>query len=245
MKKKFFCQIFLLIFAIIVSCTPLPTPAFDSNYSSTPMAEQQNNPNNSVLKITGEKVFGNSRLSAEFNNQIYSVIPSECWTVKDDPLYTSLPSSQAESAQIQFIIVSSKASVISEITLILDEYLPSPSYNKFSELYLNRSQPGGPLTSITLGDALLNPDTIKSDLANLDAYQLNEQDAIRFQVWTTFSQPGLYKFHIEVTANAFEDKNVILKSKPLQMGWVLHDNLEKSKVFDVFTREMLTLIRCK
>lgn len=245
MKKSFFRHVSLLTLAIIASCTPLPTPAFDKNYLSTPMVGQQNNSTNSVLRITGEKVFGDSRLSAEFNNQVYSIIPSECWTVKDDPLYTTLPSSQAESAQIQFIIVSSNASVISEITLILDEYLPPPSYDKFLELYLNRSELGGPLTTITLGDVSVKPDTTKSDLANLDAFQLNEKDAIRFQVWATFSKPGLYKFHIEITANAFENKNAILKSKPLQIGWVLHDNLGKSKVLDTATREMLNLIRCK
>lgn len=198
MKTKTPYHIVLFVFLLVTSCSPLPTPVLLSNtpvvnHSSTPVA----NFNNSMLEITGEKVFEESRLSAILKNQNYSVIPTQCWTVKDDPTYTSLMPLEAESAQIQFIIVSSKASVISEIELILDEYIAPPTNNLFSELYLDRGQHGGPVVTITLGDALLTSSSTRVDLANLNAYQLNEQDAIRFQVWTTFSQPGLYKFHLD------------------------------------------------
>jgi hypothetical protein len=197
------------------------------------------------LAIEKPRVFTDWRLETQVENQPISIVPLNCWVFSGGELSKRVESVSSLNAMSSLIVISSEAAIIQDVQVLLDEYIPPSLEESFEEVQVDLGEHGGAVSTIDLGSVSINSRFEEGTLTPLEAYYLEDQDALRFQFSVTFLEPGQYKYHVSVDARTAKGEQLILESAQFYFHWILFDDFISKRVVDSYTKDPVTLTSCQ
>jgi hypothetical protein len=140
-----------------------------------------------------------------------------------------------------FIVLSDKPIIISDISLYMDKYSPPPAPTSFTKGFLISGRGGGEVANFDLSNATIGENFQPTSLNSGKAYRIEENDTVAFSTTFYFIEQGEYQLHMELKIETYAGESFAYTSEPINFTWLYMDNLENLTVTDGFSEDELTL----
>ena len=228
------CSVIVALITIYPDLVALKLKETDTPSLSTPS-----------LVIEKATVFTDWRLWAQEGDQTVYVIPDQCLIFSNGNLDQEIQNTTSLEAISSFLVISSKAAIIKDVQVVLDEYLPPITADLLDEFQVEIGQPGGGINAIDLGKIIINQNFDEKTLTPLESYNLENQDALRFYFTTNFQEPGQYSYHVLVKARTMEGEMIQLESEKFFFYWIIANKLQPKNIIDTYTKNSVSFTTCK
>jgi hypothetical protein len=191
-----------------------------------------------------------ARIRTELDGQAIVLFPTDCWQYVEPR--SSRPSSvgpyeldEQLKASVDFLLLSSGPTVITDISLVLDDFSPESKVAAITEARIYPAAGGVDVPRVSLGTIDVGPWSQQVTVKEGLPHQLGFNDSSMFEAGLIFQESGQYDFHIEVEAQALGGREEIsIVSDRLSLAWFFVDDLSSIEVLGYPTFERVGVERC-
>lgn len=160
------------------------------------------------------------------------IVPEQCFSmyIFDDPTPNVINRKEEVPVTYNFLVLSDKPIIISEISLYLDDFQPPPKPEALADALYVWGRGGGEVEAFTLDDVAVSSLFDHASLNGGKAYRLEENDALTFSTTLEFVEPGEYSYHFELIAETFGGDTFAYASGGLSFSWLYLDDVRRVKL---------------
>lgn len=216
----------------------LPTQTAESRLLPTPTLAPTKDLPNISFELLDFNLFLNVPLDVYGKlggDEYMGIVPEVCWSVYLPEYKQPNIVERREDVQVyyNFVVLSDKPIVLSDISLYLDQYKPPPDPKALAQAVYVYGRGGGEVTAFALKNVNVGSNFKRASLNEGKAYRLEENDSLAFSSTISLVDPGEYRLHIEIQAETFTGDTFAYASDPLSFAWMYMDDLSGIKVYDL------------